>query len=90
MENTYETAKAFALDFGWTEYALKRSDYLRENKEVAEADWDSFAGDLGADFFAHIVEKEIAKTLIGDPPRRLMADMAWSPKKPRRSPTCTS
>lgn len=81
MENPYETAKAFALDFGRTEYALKRSDYLRKNKDVAEADWDSFAGDLGADFFAYIVEKEIAKTLIGDPPRRLMADMTWSPEK---------
>lgn len=81
MENPYETAKAFAFEFGRTEYALKRSGYLRKNKDLAEADWDSFAGDLGADFFTYIIEMGIAKTLIGDPPRRLMADMTWSPEK---------
>lgn len=81
MQNPYETAEAFALEFGRTEYALKRSGYLRKKKDFAEADWDSFASDLGADFFTHITEKEIAKTLIYDPPRRLMADMTWSPEK---------
>lgn len=80
-DNPYEIARAFALDFGRAEYALKRSKYLRQNKEIAEADWESFARDLGADFFTDVVAKGIAKTLIGDPPRRLMADMAWSPEK---------
>lgn len=81
-DNPYETVRAFALDFGRAEYALKRSKYLRKNKEIAEADWESFARDLGAEFFNDVVAKGMAKTLIGDPPRRLMADMAWSPEKP--------
>lgn len=80
-DNPHEIARAFALDFGHAEYALKRSRYLRKNKETAEADWDSFARDLGADFFANVVAKGMAKSLIGDPPRRLMADMVWSPDK---------
>lgn len=78
-DNPFEIARAFALDFGRAEYALKRSKYLRKNKEIAEADWEAFSRDLGADFFADVVAKGIAKMLIGDPPRRLMADMAWSP-----------
>nr|WP_047166862.1 hypothetical protein [Sphingomonas sp. Y57] len=80
-DNPYEAARAFALDFASAEYALKRSKYLRRDKDVAEADWDLFARDLGADFFAYVVDKGIAKTLIGDPPRRLLADMTWSPDK---------
>jgi hypothetical protein len=80
-DNPYEIARAFALDFGRAEYALKRSKYLRKNKEIAEVDWDAFARDLGVDFFANVVAKGIAKTLVGDPPRRLMADMKWSPDK---------
>lgn len=80
-ENPYEIARAFALDFGRAEYALKRSKYLRKNKEIAEADWELFACDLGADFFTCVVAKGMAKTLVGDPPRRLMADMEWSPDK---------
>ena len=79
MDNHYETAQAFAIDYGQAEYALKRSKYLRKNKPVAEADWDSFARDLGPEFFAHIVGRQIATTLIEKPPRRLMADMEWSP-----------
>lgn len=80
-DNPYGIARAFALDFGRAEYALKRSKYLRQKKEIAEADWESFARDLGTDFFNDVVEKGLAKTLIGDPPRRLMADMTWSPEK---------
>jgi hypothetical protein len=80
-DNPYEIARAFALDFGCAEYVLKRSKYLRQNREIAEADWESFARDLGGDFFTDIVAKGMAKTLIGDPPRRLMADMTWSPEK---------
>ncbi|WP_313039801.1 hypothetical protein [Sphingobium yanoikuyae] len=81
VDNPYEIGRAFALDFGRAEYALKRSKYLRKNKEIAEADWEAFARDLGAGFFADVVAKGMAKTLIGDPPRRLMADMTWSPEK---------
>jgi len=82
LHNPYEVAGAFAKMFGEAEYALKRSGRLRQNKEVAEADWDAFACDLGPDFFAAIVDKGIAKTLIGEPPRRLMNDLQWAPEIP--------
>lgn len=80
MDNPYEVAGVFAKTFGEAEYALKRSDYLRRNKVVAEADWDAFARGLGPEFFAAIVDKGIAKTLIGQPPRRLMKDLQWAPE----------
>lgn len=82
MHNPYEVAGAFARTFGEVEYALKRSGRLRQNKDVAEADWDAFARDLGPDFFAAIVDRGIANTLIGEPPRRLMSDLQWAPEIP--------
>ena len=78
----YKASGAFIAEFRQTEYALKRTGYLRGNKDVAEADWDRFTSDLGAQFFEHIVKTGIAKTLIGEPPRRLMANMQWSPPNP--------
>ncbi|WP_282045878.1 hypothetical protein [Roseibium album] len=83
MTNPYKLAKAFATDFGHMEYALKRSGYLRPNKDIAEADWDAFANSLGSKFFEHVVTNSIAKTLIGHPPRRLLADMQWAPPNPK-------
>ncbi|RSY81080.1 hypothetical protein DAH66_15420 [Sphingomonas koreensis] len=80
MHDPYKVAGAFARKFGDAEYALKRSSRLRQNKDVAEADWDAFARDLGPDFFTAIVDKGIAKTLIGEPPRRLMNDLQWAPE----------
>jgi hypothetical protein len=56
--------------------------YLRKDKEVAEADWDMFTKDLGRAFFEHVVATEIAKTLIGHPPRRLLANVQRSPPNP--------
>lgn len=82
MSNPYTAAEEFARDFRATEYALKRSGFLRKNREAAEADWDLFARSLGQPFFDHVIGKEIATTLIGNPPRRLLADMSWSPEKP--------
>ena len=82
MEDPYKLAASFAKSFGEAEYALKRSSHLRENKDVAEADWNSFARDLGPDFFAEVVERAIAKTLINEPPRRLMKNLRWAPKVP--------
>lgn len=82
MTNPYLAADAFVADFRQTEYALKRSNHKRQGTSVAEADWDSFANELGKPFFDHVVAAQIAKTLIGEPPRRLMADMAWSPENP--------
>jgi len=80
MPALYRTAKAFADDFGAMEYVLKRSGFIRMNKEVAIADWDLFAQSLGTGFFEHVVGQGIATTLIGDPPQRLLANMKWSPR----------
>jgi hypothetical protein len=79
MPNPHEHAFAFASDFLAMEYALKRSGFIRKNKKAAEADWNLFSTKLGPDFFRLVVEKEIAVTLIGNPPRLLLADMGWSP-----------
>ncbi len=82
MTNPYKVADAFIRDFRATEYALKRSGFLRQDREAAEPNWDLFAQALGKPFFEHVVDTGIAKTLIGDPPRRLLADMSWSPSNP--------
>ena len=79
MRNPHVGAIEFAADFRSMEYALKRSKFIRKNRRAAEADWDLFATKLGADFFRSVVEREIAITLIGSPPRMLMSDMKWSP-----------
>ena len=83
MTNPHKAAEAFAADFRHMEYVLKRSGYLRKEKELAEADWDKFAKCLGVAFFERVVATEIAKTLISHPPRRLLADMQWSPPSVR-------
>ncbi|RMI05379.1 hypothetical protein U8C41_00320 (plasmid) [Sinorhizobium meliloti] len=82
MTNPYEVAEALVRDFRAMEYALKRSGFRRQDREAAEPNWDLFAQSLGANFFDHVVAAGIAKTLIGDPPRRLLADMSWSPPNP--------
>jgi hypothetical protein len=82
MANPQKAAEAFAAEYRHAEYALKRSGFLRRNKEIAEADWDAFAQSLGAAFFDRIVQASIAPTLIGNPPRRHIADMTWAPEKP--------
>lgn len=83
MNNPHVAAAKFAADFGAMEYALKRtSKYRRRNRAIAEVDWDAFASDLGQEFFDHILESGIAKTLVGEPPRRLLANMQWDPPNP--------
>lgn len=82
LGNPYVVAGAFARQFGEAEYALKRSGRMRLHKDTAEADWDAFARDLGPEFFCAVVDKGIAKTLIGEPPRRLMNDLVWAPATP--------
>ncbi|WP_436640111.1 hypothetical protein [Microbaculum sp. FT89] len=79
MGDPYKLANAFVADFRSMEYTLKRSGFLRINTEIAEADWGRFAQKLGEDFFDHVVRAGLATTLIGDPPRRLLANMEWSP-----------
>ena len=83
MVSPHKAADEFAAEFRHAEYALKRSPYRRRNKEVAEADWDLFASDLGPLFFEHVVIAGIAKTLIAEPPRRLLSTMEWSPAEPQ-------
>lgn len=83
MRNPHAVAIKFAADFGAMEYALKRSpEFRRKHKTIAEADWDAFANHLGQEFFEHVVKSGIAKTLIGQPPRRLLADLQWDPPSP--------
>lgn len=82
MTDPYEAARSFATEFGKTEYALKRSGFLRKGRDVAEPDWNAYAGALGAEFFAAIIKQEIATTLIEEPPRRLLSTMEWSPERP--------
>ena len=58
MVNPYKAADAFVTDFRNMEYVLKRSGYLRNDKEVAEADWDLFAKCLGLAFFDHVGDRD--------------------------------
>lgn len=37
---------------------------------------------MGQGFFDHVVTSGVAKTLVGEPPRRLLADMQWDPPNP--------
>lgn len=84
MPSPHKSAEAFVKAFREAEYALKRSKYLRRNKATAEADWDLFAQDLGQEFFHEVMASGIAKTLIGYPPRQLLAEtMTWSPPEPK-------
>ncbi len=82
MTNPYRAAAAFATDFGQMEYALKRSEFLQKGKDVAELNWHLFASSLGNTFFEEVVASGVAKTLIGHPPRRLLADLQWAPSDP--------
>lgn len=82
MVEPQEVARSFVTEFGRIEHAMKRAGLLKPGREAAEADWNAFARLLGAEFFASVVEREIAPTLIHEPPRRLLSTMVWSPKKP--------
>lgn len=82
MPHPQDIADEFAAEFRHVEYALKRSGYLRKDKEIAEADWDLFAEELGQPFFDRIMAIGIATSLIGHPPRRLLSTMLWSPEQP--------
>ena len=82
MTNPYDDDRELVALFGRFEYALKRSDFLRNNP-VAQADWNKFARELGPDFFEHVKRTKLAETLLGDPPRKLMREgLKWEPKHP--------
>ncbi len=80
MNDPYIAGRKFVDLFGDTEYALKRSGYLRADRDHAMADWGAYAQSLGADFFQKVVSDRIAPTLIGDPPRQLNDDLEWKPE----------
>lgn len=76
----YWTAQQFARRFGEMEFALKRSGYLKAGREDAQADWEAYAKELGSAFFDKVVADGIAKTLITEPPRKLLAEeLQWDP-----------
>jgi hypothetical protein len=82
MTNPYIAADEFRALFGAAEYALKRSEFRRVKNEKPEPAWDLYARSLGSEFFNHVVTTGIAKTLIGHPPRQLMAEtMQWAPEQ---------
>jgi hypothetical protein len=75
-------AVRFAALFGRFEFALKRAGFLL-NKDIAQADWSSFARTLGPDFFDHVVKSNKAPSLLSEPPRKLMRDgLTWMPERP--------
>jgi len=81
--NVNQAARNFAELFSRFEYALKRSGHLAKGREHAEADWGSFAKELGPDFYRAVVDSGVAPTLINDPPRKLLRDdLAWGPRRP--------
>lgn len=63
----------FFATFARFEYAMKRSCYLKnpEPLQPANANWDSFADDLGTDFFQTCKVEPTLHVLFERPPRRL-------------------
>lgn len=78
--NPYADGEDLRQLFGRFDHALKRSGHLKKGRKDAQADWDSFAKLMGAEFFDEVVAAGIADTLINDPPRKLMADLSWQPE----------
>lgn len=82
--NPYKVGQELASLFARFEHALKRTDFLRDNRRDAQADWNKFARELGPCFFEHIRRSKLAETLIGDPPRKLMKEgLKWEPEHPQ-------
>ena len=74
-----QLAREFADLYARFEYGLKRSGHLARGREHAEADWRSYAKELGPEFFERVVSSGIADTLINNPPRKLMREgLQWS------------
>ncbi|TIQ20141.1 MAG: hypothetical protein E5X51_17270 [Mesorhizobium sp.] len=83
MTDPYRDAEAFAALFRKMEHDLKRSAFLK-NTHHAQADWNKFARELGMPFFDAIKASGRAKTLLGEPPRKLMRErLEWLPLNPR-------
>jgi hypothetical protein len=62
---------SFFVFFMRFEYALKRTDYLKQGwGGRAEADWKKFACDRGKPFFDEVRLSGSAATLLDTPPKR--------------------
>jgi len=60
-------ATAFFAAFSRFEFALKRAGYLR-NKDIADADWDRFAGSLDQAFLDEVRVAKFAQETLAKPP----------------------
>lgn len=77
----------FAIDsialfklFSRFEYAMKRSDFIKEGPHhSADPDWKEFGRALGADFFSRIKGKATTRILIEKPPSQLKFKPAVAP-----------
>lgn len=77
-------ALAFFSAFSRFEFALKRAGYMR-NKDIAEADWDTFSDSLGAAFLEEIRKAGCAEELLREPPGKPIRDGAkldWRKARP--------
>lgn len=77
-----DAAVDFFIVFSRFECAMKRSGtYARGNEQGVDPDWDKLAKDLGADFFADVQSRDVARILIDAPPMKqiLQADtsLGW-------------
>lgn len=83
VQNVPEVASDFFRAFSRFEFALKRSGYCHAAK--AEPDWDRFAKDLGANFFAGAVNSGQLETLFAEPPQKQTArdgKLSWKGVEP--------
>jgi hypothetical protein len=82
------TTTRFFATFARFEYALMHRKYLRPRgrDNLAEADWDKLAADLGNTFFAEVRVTNKIPTLIGDPPKKLIVENDSAIFGPRPAP----
>jgi hypothetical protein len=62
MTKPYADARKLGYLYGRFEHALKRNAHLKKGRADAQADWESFAGKLGDQFFEEVVSSGIANT----------------------------
>jgi hypothetical protein len=73
---------SFFVSFCRFEYALKRAGYLIRDEGRAEANWNAFARDLGANFLVEISATVGTAKLINEPPKRqivVAGNLSWEP-----------
>jgi hypothetical protein len=78
VKSAYEISREFADLFAAYERALKRGGFLRQDRREAQADWKAFATALGNEFYDEVRASNLADTLIGKPPAKLMREgLEW-------------